>query len=80
MEITPAVSSKKPRAKKVGTLPAATPSAKRAKTTKPAAPESELTQMIATAAYYLAAERGFAPGREMEDWLMAERYIMARWS
>lgn len=27
---------------------------------------------IATAAYYRAQERGFEPGREMEDWLAAE--------
>jgi hypothetical protein len=28
--------------------------------------------MIATAAYYLAERRGFAPGRELDDWLEAE--------
>lgn len=80
MEITPAVSSKKPRAKQSGAVPAATPRAKRATLTKPpAAPaEGELAQMIATAAYYLAAERGFAPGGELDDWLTAERHIMAR--
>lgn len=27
---------------------------------------------IATAAYYRAKERGFLPGREMDDWLAAE--------
>lgn len=31
--------------------------------------------MIAVAAYYLAEARGFAPGREVEDWLRAERAI-----
>lgn len=35
----------------------------------------ELTGMIATAAYFLAAERNFAPGRELDDWLEAERRV-----
>jgi len=35
----------------------------------------ELQGMIATAAYYLAAERNFSPGRELDDWLEAERRI-----
>lgn len=34
--------------------------------------------MIATAAYYLAAARNFTPGRELDDWLEAERNIRAR--
>lgn len=29
-------------------------------------------QMIAEAAYYRAEQRGFAPGDEMSDWLLAE--------
>jgi hypothetical protein len=37
----------------------------------------ELQGMIATAAYYLAAERNFSPGRELDDWLEAERRIRA---
>lgn len=32
-------------------------------------------QDIALAAYYRAHERGFAPGRELHDWLEAEREI-----
>ena len=31
--------------------------------------------MIAVAAYYRAESRGFAPGRELEDWLAAEAEI-----
>jgi hypothetical protein len=27
---------------------------------------------VATAAYYLAANRGFEPGHEAEDWSLAE--------
>lgn len=32
-------------------------------------------RMIATAAYYRAERRGFAPGAELEDWLAAEAEI-----
>ncbi len=32
-------------------------------------------RMIAEAAYYRAEKRGFAPGREVEDWLEAEAEI-----
>ncbi len=30
-------------------------------------------ELIAVAAYFKAAQRGFAPGNEVEDWLAAER-------
>ena len=33
--------------------------------------------MIAQAAYYLAEHRGFAPGHDLEDWLLAESQIDA---
>lgn len=32
-------------------------------------------QMISEAAYYRAQRRGFAPGREIDDWLAAEAEI-----
>ena len=32
-------------------------------------------ERVRAAAYALAAERGFAPGREVDDWLQAERQI-----
>ncbi len=35
----------------------------------------ELAERIAKRAYEIAQERGFAPGRELEDWLQAEREI-----
>lgn len=41
----------------------------------PAPGEEELAGMIATAAYYLAEQRNFAPGHELDDWLEAERRI-----
>lgn len=31
--------------------------------------------MISDAAYYRAEKRGFAPGRELDDWLEAEAEI-----
>lgn len=37
----------------------------------------ELKGMIATAAYYLAEQRGFSPGHELDDWLEAERRVRA---
>jgi len=40
------------------------------------APE-ERHEMVAVAAYYLAEQRSFAPGKEVEDWLRAEHYIEA---
>lgn len=35
----------------------------------------EREQMIATAAYFRAAQRGFTPGAEVQDWLQAEAEI-----
>ena len=35
-----------------------------------------LADHIATAAYYRAQARGFAPGREVEDWLDAEAELL----
>lgn len=37
--------------------------------------ENELLGMIATAAYFRAEQRSFAPGHDLEDWLEAERQI-----
>lgn len=45
-------------------------------TKKPAAaPVTDLTAMIAVAAYYLAERRQFAPGHELADWLAAEQQL-----
>lgn len=41
-----------------------------------AIPDEEIHRRIAEAAYYRAAERGFAPGGELEDWLAAEAQIV----
>jgi hypothetical protein len=37
----------------------------------------ERLEMVATAAYYIAEEHGFTPGRAEADWLEAERQIEA---
>lgn len=34
-------------------------------------------RMIAEAAYYIAEQRGFGNGRDVEDWLCAEKQIDA---
>lgn len=36
--------------------------------------------MIAEAAYYIAEQRGFGDGRDVEDWLIAEKQIDAKLS
>ena len=38
----------------------------------------DVTGMIATAAYYFAAERNFEAGQELDDWLRAEQLIQSR--
>ena len=69
----------------------AAPSRRRAPRTKKSAASAAASQsgrgvavspearhaMIAEAAYLRAERRGFAPGREMEDWLAAEKEIDA---
>ena len=40
-------------------------------------PEDVRAVMIRERAYFLAAERGFCPGRELEDWLAAEQEVDA---
>jgi hypothetical protein len=40
-------------------------------------PVMDRTHMVAEAAYYKAAQRGFAPGQELADWLEAEADIAA---
>lgn len=40
--------------------------------------EKSRDQLIAEAAYLLAAGRGFAPGHELDDWLAAEKSVDAR--
>jgi hypothetical protein len=38
-------------------------------------PDHELHKLISTEAYLIAEKRGFETGREMEDWLEAEKIV-----
>ena len=40
----------------------------------------EVERMIAEAAYYISAQRGFEPGHELDDWLAAEAQVLDRLS
>jgi hypothetical protein len=35
------------------------------------------TELIAMTAYYLAEQRQFVPGHELDDWLMAEQQVLS---
>lgn len=39
--------------------------------------DQDFQEMISQAAYYKAEQRGFVPGFEEEDWLLAEEEIIA---
>jgi hypothetical protein len=68
------------RSRKTKDATVAPMTARRAEPTTPT-PATTLEQrvgMIAEAAYYRAEARGFTPGNEVEDWLVAEREIDAR--
>lgn len=67
--------TKAPRAKKAKPVETAGPVTVTSITTIAAPDESELLGMISIAAYYIAEQRNFAPGHELEDWLEAERQI-----
>jgi hypothetical protein len=41
-------------------------------------PRKSRHSQIAERAYFLSQARGFAPGRQLDDWLAAEREIDAR--
>jgi hypothetical protein len=45
-----------------------------------ATPVTDVAAMIATTAYYRAAQRGFEPGHELDDWLQAEQIVRAQLS
>jgi hypothetical protein len=39
--------------------------------------QPDLGALTAERAYFMAEQRGFAPGHELEDWLAAEREVAA---
>lgn len=47
-------------------------------TRRTALPSLDLAEEIRRRAYELYEERGCTPGREQEDWVVAEREILAR--
>jgi Protein of unknown function (DUF2934) len=53
----------------------ASPSAPGSRPKNSAVLSPELRERIAARAYELASRRDFAPGREMDDWLQAEREL-----
>ncbi len=38
---------------------------------------AQMRDMTAQTAYYMAQQRGFAPGHELEDWLAAEEEVLS---
>jgi hypothetical protein len=44
----------------------------------PPASIDDVQAHVAEMAYFLAEQRGFTPGSEMEDWLAAEAQVRAR--
>lgn len=45
---------------------------------EPSASIDDFQAQVAEAAYFLAEQRGFSPGFEMEDWLAAEAQLRTR--
>jgi Protein of unknown function (DUF2934) len=77
--------AKAPRAttppnKQVLTMPevTSTPQTRKAATSSANSQNTEVEVQIRERAYELYLERGGTPGRENEDWLRAEREVMAR--
>ena len=74
----PAASKPAPKAAAKAARPAAPVKAAARKQAAPAVPtQAERDQMVRMAAYFRAQQRGFAPGNEWEDWLVAEAEISA---
>ena len=77
--------TKRAKAKKAGetALPAASTPFTTPSDVESAAPATTITveernRLVAETAYFIAQQRGFAKGREIEDWLEAEAIVNAR--
>ena len=68
----------KTKKSRIARKPATEPEVIAAQLVTVSAPVEDVAELIATTAYYLAAERNFAPGHELDDWLEAERRVRAR--
>jgi hypothetical protein len=73
----PTITVKKSRSRAAAPVAGPSPGAPAAQALPPVPSAEQLDSMIATAAYFLASERGFSPGHELDDWLEAERRIKA---
>jgi hypothetical protein len=73
----PTITVKKSRARTAAPAAGLSPEAPVVQPQPTTASAEQLDAMIATAAYFLASERGFSPGHELDDWLEAERRIKA---
>lgn len=73
----PVATTRKPRSSKKPTAAAAEPDVE--VLAMHLGPD-ELTDMIATAAYFIAAQRNFAPGQELDDWLEAEQRVRSHYA
>jgi len=68
--------AKKAAPKKVEeTIAVKKPAAKKVATSIPVVSDDERMQMVATAAYYKAEQRGFVGGNPEQDWSDAEREV-----
>lgn len=57
------------------------PAGKQVTGKRPTYPETvDLEAQVAEAAYYLAEQRGFCPGYELDDWLAAEAQVKERYA
>jgi hypothetical protein len=71
--------AKKPRArKKASSEPAVQVEKSSASTPVLATSTDNLAEKIAVAAYFIAAQRNFAAGRELDDWLAAEQMVLSQ--
>jgi hypothetical protein len=70
----PSAKAKRAAAAASGKRQRAKTAAKRLAGSQTESPEQR-SHRIAVAAYFLAEQRGFAPNRELEDWLAAERSL-----
>lgn len=72
---------KKPRvSKKAASKPVAAEAEPLTATTANKPGADALAGEIATTAYFIAAQRNFAPGQELNDWLTAERIVLGRYA
>ena len=73
----PVVTVKKSRVRKTAAPIESTPATTGLQTATAERSADQIEHMVAMAAYFLAQQRGFVPGHELDDWLEAERRIGA---